>query len=90
MHYESNRGQQELETEMNYTREQAEVFLAQGSLCRAAVVMQSVVIAQPTPENFELLANIYLKQGLDDDAFAAFAKAAGKPLAASGSASYVN
>jgi hypothetical protein len=75
---------------MNYTREQAQVFLAQGSLCRAAVVMQSVVIAQPTPENFELLADIYLKQGLDDDAFAMFAKAAGKPLVATVGATFVN
>jgi hypothetical protein len=75
---------------MNYTREQAEVFLAQGSLCRAAVVMQSVVIAQPTSANFELLANIYLKQGLDSDAFEMFAKAAGKPLVASVSGAFVN
>jgi hypothetical protein len=75
---------------MNYTREQAEVFLAQGSLCRAAVVMQSVVAAQPTPENYEFLADIYLKQGLDDDAFAMFAKAAGKPLVASVTGSFVN
>ena len=75
---------------MNYTREQAEVFLAQGSLCRAAVVMQSVVSAAPTTENFELLAEIYMKQGLHDDAFAMYAKATSKSLVSAATTSYVN
>ena len=75
---------------MIYTREQAQVYLAQGSLCRAAVAQQHVVKAEPTSENFELLADIYLKQGLHDDAFAAFAQAAGKSLVASSNTTFVN
>lgn len=50
------------------TREQAQVYLAQGSLCRAAVIMQGVVKAEPTNENRELLAEIYMQQGLHEDA----------------------
>ena len=50
------------------TREQAQVYLAQGSLCRAAVIMQKVVKAEPTNENRELLAEIYMQQGLHEDA----------------------
>ena len=68
------------------TREQAQVYLAQGSLCRAAVIMQGVVKAEPTNENFELLADIYAKQGLHEDAMALYAKT----IKVSASASYVN
>ena len=74
---------------MNWTREQAEVYLAQGSLCRAAVTMQEVVKAEPTNDNLELLATIYLAQGLNEDAFELHAKMAGKSLVAV-SQSYVN
>jgi Tfp pilus assembly protein PilF len=74
---------------MNWTREQAQVYLAQGSLCRAAVTMQEVVKAEPTNSNREFLAEIYMAQGLNDDAFALYAQAAGKPLVASSDA-YVN
>ena len=59
---------------MKYTREQAELFLAQGSLCRAAVAQQSVVSAEPTTENIHLLADIYAQQGLTEDALALYAK----------------
>ena len=74
---------------MNWTREQAQVYLAQGSLCRAAVTQQEVVKAEPTTANLELLAEIYMQQGLNEDAFELYARAAGKPLAAD-STNYVN
>jgi hypothetical protein len=57
------------------TKEQAQVYLAQGSLCRAAVIMQEIVATEPTTENLELLADIYAKQGLTEDALALYAKA---------------
>ena len=49
-------------------RELAQAFLAQGKTVRAAALMLNLIKTEPTPENFELLADIYMEQGLFDDA----------------------
>ena len=51
-------------------KELAQAFLAQGKTLRAAGLMLEVVERQPTPENLTLLADIYMQQGLFDDAAA--------------------
>jgi TolA-binding protein len=49
-------------------REIAQAFLAQGKTVRAAALMLNLIKTEPTPENLELLADVYLAQGLFDDA----------------------
>jgi TolA-binding protein len=49
-------------------REIAQAFLAQGKMVRAAALMMNLIKTEPTPENLELLAEIYMRQGLFDDA----------------------
>ncbi len=49
-------------------RELAQAFLAQGKTVRAAGLMIKLVETEPTPENLTLLAEIYMRQGLFDDA----------------------
>ena len=49
-------------------RELAKAFLAQGKTVRAAALMMNLIKTEPTPENLELLAEIYMRQGLFDDA----------------------
>ena len=49
-------------------REIAKAFLAQGKTVRAAALMLNLIKTEPTPENLELLADVYLAQGLFDDA----------------------
>jgi TolA-binding protein len=49
-------------------RELAQAFLAQGKTVRAAALMINLIKTEPTPENLELLAEIYMRQGLFDDA----------------------
>jgi TolA-binding protein len=49
-------------------RELAKAFLAQGKMVRAAALMLNLIKTEPTPENLELLAEIYMLQGLFDDA----------------------
>ncbi len=49
-------------------RELAQAFLAQGKTVRAAALMLKLVKTEPTAENFALLADIYMQQGLFDDA----------------------
>ena len=49
-------------------RELAQAFLAQGKTVRAAAVMMKLIKTEPTSENLELLADIYMEQGLFDDA----------------------
>jgi Tfp pilus assembly protein PilF len=51
-------------------REQALAYLAQGSTVRAAVIMRKLVEVEPTKENLLLLAEIYMQQGLHEDAIA--------------------
>lgn len=49
-------------------QELARYYLARGSLVRAAALMMKLTDAEPTAENLELLAEIYMRQGLHDDA----------------------
>jgi Tfp pilus assembly protein PilF len=49
-------------------RELAQAFLAQGKTVRAAALMLNLIKTEPTSENLELLADVYLAQGLFDDA----------------------
>lgn len=49
-------------------RDLAKAFLAQGKTVRAAALMLNLIKTEPTPENLELLAEIYMQQGLFDDA----------------------
>jgi TolA-binding protein len=49
-------------------RELAQAYLAQGKTVRAAALMLNLIKTEPTPENLELLAEIYMQQGLFDDA----------------------
>ena len=49
-------------------RELAQAFLAQGKTVRAAALMLNLIKTEPTSENLELLADIYMRQGLFDDA----------------------
>jgi Tfp pilus assembly protein PilF len=49
-------------------RELAKAFLAQGKMVRAAALILNLIKTEPTPENLELLAEIYMQQGLFDDA----------------------
>ena len=53
-------------------RELAKAFLAQGKMVRAAALMLNLIKTEPTPENLELLADIYVQQGLFDDARALY------------------
>lgn len=48
--------------------ELARQYLAQGKTVRAAALMLSLIKTEPTPTNLELLADIYMQQGLFDDA----------------------
>jgi Tfp pilus assembly protein PilF len=49
-------------------RELAKAFLAQGKTVKAAALILNLIKTEPTPENLELLADIYMQQGLFDDA----------------------
>ena len=49
-------------------RELAKAFLAQGKTVRAAALMLNLIKTEQTPENLSLLADIYMEQGLFDDA----------------------
>lgn len=48
--------------------ELARYYLSQGQTVRAAALMIKMIETEPTPENLELLAEIYMQQGLFDDA----------------------
>lgn len=49
-------------------KELAQAYLAQGSTVKAAATMLNLIKTEPTAENLALLADIYLEQGLFDDA----------------------
>ena len=49
-------------------QELARHYLSQGKMVRAAALMMNLIKTEPTPENLELLAEIYMRQGLFDDA----------------------
>lgn len=49
-------------------QELARYYLSQGKMVRAAALMMKLTETEPTPENLTLLADIYLQQGLYEDA----------------------
>jgi hypothetical protein len=50
----------------------ARYYLAHGKTVRAAGLMLTLIETEPTPENLTLLADIYMQQGLFDDAKALY------------------
>lgn len=53
-------------------QELARYYLSQGKTVRAAALMMKLTEAEPTTENLTLLADIYVQQGLFDDAAALY------------------
>ena len=53
-------------------RERAQAYLDQGKTVYAAGLMLKLIETEPTPENLELLADIYVQQGLFDYAAALY------------------
>jgi Tfp pilus assembly protein PilF len=53
-------------------QELARYYLSQGKTVHAAGLMLRVVETEPTQENLTLLADIYMEQGLFDDAQALY------------------
>jgi hypothetical protein len=53
-------------------QERARYYLSQKQTVKAAGLMLRLIETEPTPENFELLADIYTQQGLFDDAAALY------------------
>jgi Tfp pilus assembly protein PilF len=49
-------------------QELARYYLSQGRMVRAAALMTNLTETEPTMENLTLLADIYMQQGLFDDA----------------------
>lgn len=49
-------------------KELAQAYLVQGSTVKAAATMLNLIKTEPTPEHLALLADIYMIQGLFDDA----------------------
>ena len=49
-------------------QELARHYLSQRKTVRAAALMMKLIDTEPTPENLTLLADIYMQQGLFDDA----------------------
>ena len=53
-------------------QELARYYLSQGKMVRAAALMMRLIETEPTPENLTLLADIYMQQGLFEDAKALY------------------
>jgi hypothetical protein len=53
-------------------REKARSFLVQGKTVMAAGLMLKLIEREPTAENLQLLADIYMQQGLFDHAKALY------------------
>ncbi len=49
-------------------QERARYYLSQRQTVKAAGLMLRLIETEPTPENLELLADVYMQQGLFDDA----------------------
>ena len=58
-------------------QEQAKYYAQQGMIVRAAVLYKKLVDADPSAENLTALAEIYMEQGLFDDACALHVRAMG-------------
>jgi Tfp pilus assembly protein PilF len=73
------------------TQELARYYLSQGKTVRAAALMMKLTETEPTSENLTLLADIYMEQGLFEDAKALYLRVVKsetemKPLNARGGA----
>ena len=55
--------------------ELAQHYLSQRQTAKAAGLMNKLIKTQPTPENLTLLADIYMQQGLFEDAKALYLRA---------------
>jgi hypothetical protein len=53
-------------------QELARHYLSQRKTVREAALMMKLIETEPTPENLTLLADIYMQQGLFDDAKALY------------------
>ena len=53
-------------------QELARYYLSQRKTVRAAALMMKLIEMEPTPENLTLLADVYMEQGLFDDAKALY------------------
>ena len=53
-------------------QELARYYLSQSQAVKAAGLMLGIVKTEPTPENLTLLADIYMEQGLFEDAKALY------------------
>ncbi len=53
-------------------KELAQYYLSHGKTVRAAGLMLKLIKTEPTTENLTLLADIYMQQGLFDDAKALY------------------
>ena len=53
-------------------RERAQAYLDEGKTVYAAGLMLKLIETEPTPENLELLADVYIQQGLFDHAKALY------------------
>ena len=53
---------------MSSTIERARAYQLQGLTLRAVGLMQKLVEAEPTNDNLTFLADLYMQQGLFDDA----------------------
>lgn len=53
-------------------QELARYYLSQGKTVRAAALMMKLTETEPTAENLTLLADIYVQQGLFEDAKALY------------------
>jgi Tfp pilus assembly protein PilF len=53
-------------------QERAKYYLSQRQTVKAAGLMLRVIETEPTPENLELLADVYVQQGLFDQAKALY------------------
>lgn len=48
--------------------ERAQAFMAQGQSCRAVAVYRKCIKTDPSVENLTMLAELYMQQGLYEDA----------------------
>ena len=48
--------------------QQAQMFMAHGQSCRAVAIYKNLIVTEPTVENMTILAELYMQQGLHEDA----------------------
>jgi hypothetical protein len=48
--------------------DQAKMFFEHGQSCRAVSIYKKLILTEPTVENMTILAELYMQQGLTEDA----------------------